>query len=516
VRTKKEISLLGLLAVLTSGGCTINPVTGQREFALVSAADEVAIGSTQYAPSRQMQGGDYVSDPALSRYVSEIGQKLGAVSDRALPYEFVVLNSSVPNAWALPGGKIAVNRGLLVELDSEAELAAVLGHEIVHAAARHGAQSMQRGILLQGAVLIAATATRSEDYSGLAVGAAGLGAQLINSRNGREAELESDRFGMMYMSRAGYDPSAAVTLQQTFLRLSEGRGEQSWISGLFASHPPSSERVEQNRATYAELPNSGELGQERYRVAIANLERERPGFAAYDSGRRALADGNLSAAEAAANEALVLLDDEGHVYSLLGDIAREKGNHDLALSQYQRAVALNRNYFYYHLGKAEAHMALGQDSLAQSEYVASISLLPTGTAYYGLGRIAERRGAPSAALVQYRRAAEVSGAGGDAARDAVVRLDLPTNPGQYLTVAGSLDSRGYLRVTVGNPTRYPVTGVQVRIRYLDASNRTNDISRTVPGTIPPNSGQQFGTGVGPLGPTQSYDAAIASARIVSQ
>ena len=140
-------------SVLVLAACTINPVTGDRELALISAADEVAIGEQQYAPSQQMQGGDYTLDPQLTAYVAEVGQSLAAVSDRALPYEFVVLNSSVPNAWALPGGKIAVNRGLLVELQSEAELAAVLGHEIVHAAARHGALAMQRGMLLQGALL---------------------------------------------------------------------------------------------------------------------------------------------------------------------------------------------------------------------------------------------------------------------------------------------------------------------------------------------------------------------------
>ena len=104
------------LALTVLGGCVINPVTGDRELALVSADQEIAIGEQQYEPSQQMQGGEYALDPALTAYVAEVGQKLAAVSDRQLPYEFVVLNSSVPNAWALPGGKIAVNRGLLTEL----------------------------------------------------------------------------------------------------------------------------------------------------------------------------------------------------------------------------------------------------------------------------------------------------------------------------------------------------------------------------------------------------------------
>ncbi len=158
--------LAPLLAAFT--GCVINPVTGNRELALVSADQEVAIGEQQYAPSRQMQGGDYALDPGLTTYVRGVGQKLAAVSDRELPYEFVVLNSSVPNAWALPGGKIAVNRGLLTELHSEAELAAVLGHEIVHAAARHGALAMQRGLLLQGALLATAVITQRDHDPGLA------------------------------------------------------------------------------------------------------------------------------------------------------------------------------------------------------------------------------------------------------------------------------------------------------------------------------------------------------------
>src|SRR5690606_24843525 len=255
-RSARLTALLGALVI--AGGCVINPVTGDRELALVSADQEIAIGEQQYLPSRQMQGGDYVVDRELTAYVSQVGQRLAAVSDRNLPHEFVGLNNSVPNAWALPAGKIAVNRGLLMELDNEAELAAVLGHEIVHAAARHGALAMQRGLLLQGVLVAASVATSDDDYSNLAVGAASIGAQLINQRHGRDAELESDLYGMRYMSKAGYDPRAAVSLQETFVRLSQGQGEQGWLAGLFASHPPSQERVERNRQTAAQLPMGGE------------------------------------------------------------------------------------------------------------------------------------------------------------------------------------------------------------------------------------------------------------------
>src|SRR5210317_1032321 len=128
----QKISIL-LLSTFALYGCAVNPVTGKNELSLISESQEISIGQKNYGPSRQMQGGDYNVNPELSVYVNTVGQKLARVSDRKLPYEFVVLNNSTPNAWALPGGKIAVNRGLLMSLENEAELAAVLGHEIVPA-----------------------------------------------------------------------------------------------------------------------------------------------------------------------------------------------------------------------------------------------------------------------------------------------------------------------------------------------------------------------------------------------
>ena len=163
----KPVALVfsALLAIAFVGGCTTNPVTGQQELALVSTEQEIALGRKNYGPYRQAEGGDYVLEPALTRYVNEVGQKLARVSDRKLPYEFSVINDSTPNAWALPGGKIAINRGLLVELGSEAELAAVLGHEIVHAAARHTAQGIQRGWLLDGTLMAAGIALGGQRLS---------------------------------------------------------------------------------------------------------------------------------------------------------------------------------------------------------------------------------------------------------------------------------------------------------------------------------------------------------------
>ena len=108
------------IVALALSACGVNPVTGKKEIQFISEAQEIKIGEQHYAPTKQSEGGDFDVLPDLTAYVNEVGQKLAAVADRQLPYEFVVLNNPVPNAWALPGGKIAMNVGLLSELKSEA------------------------------------------------------------------------------------------------------------------------------------------------------------------------------------------------------------------------------------------------------------------------------------------------------------------------------------------------------------------------------------------------------------
>ncbi len=511
---KPQLIVFSVAAVFTIlGGCVINPVTGDRELALVSADQEIAIGEQQYEPSQQMQGGEYELDPQLTAYVAGVGQKLAAVSDRQLPYEFVVLNSSVPNAWALPGGKIAVNRGLLTELSSEAELAAVLGHEIVHAAARHGALAMQRGLLLQAALLATQVAAQRSDYGGLTVGAANLGAQLLTMRNSREAELESDLYGMRYMAAAGYDPEAAVTLQETFVRLSEesgGRGGR--LATLFASHPPSEERVAKNRETAAMLAAGGDLGRERYQAAMARLRERQPAYDAYDEGRAALADDRPADAERSAQQALRLLPDEANIHALLGDIDLQERRYDDAARHYADAIARDDGFFYYHLQQGLAHRQLRQWEDARAALETSVRLLPTADAVYALGTLAEQRGDVQAALQYYMEAASSNSPAGQAAAEATVRLDLPNNPGRYIQARGGLDNSGQLVVEVANPTRVAVRDVIVAVRYADSQGALRELGRRI-NELPAGQATRFATGLGPFTSSQQFEVGVAGARV---
>ncbi|HEB97303.1 MAG TPA: peptidase M48 [Sedimenticola thiotaurini] len=386
---KRWIALASLLlSLLLLGGCATNPVTGERELSLVDRSSEVALGEKEYLPSRQQQGGDYVVDPALTRYVQRVGARLAAVADRDLPYEFVVVNDSTPNAWALPGGKIAVNRGLLTELRNEAELAAVLGHEIVHAAARHGAQSMERSVLLQAALLAAGVAAGASDNdnAALLLGAASVGAGLINQKYSRDAELEADHYGMIYMQRAGYDPQAAVALQQTFVRLAEGR-DQNWLTGLFASHPPSQERVEKNRQMARQLgAGKGRIGEAEYRRATARLRRDKPAYAAYDEGRKLLRKSPEKSLRLA-QKAIAIEPEEGLFHELLGDALTLLDRPREARRAYDRAVRLNDGFFRPYLKRGALEADLGEREAARRDLQRSQQLLPTRIARQLLDRL---------------------------------------------------------------------------------------------------------------------------------
>ncbi len=505
-----NISTVLIFAFLSA--CSVNPVTGKSEFVLMSEADEIRTGQQAYLPTQQSQGGVYDVDPALTAYVQNTGARLAEQAARPLPYEFVVLNNSVPNAWAMPGGKIAVNRGLLTELESEAELAAVLGHEIVHADARHSARQAARGVFSQVLVVAVAVTTSDSDYGNLAVGGAGVGAQFVNASYGRGDELESDYYGMQYMSRAGYDPEGAVKLQETFVRLSEGR-QSDWLNGLFASHPPSQERVDTNRATAAALPPGGTRGEDSFRLAMQKTMDAKPAYDAYDDGRKALADKNPDEALAHANTALDLFSEEANFHALRGDVRLLEENYESAVTNYTRAIDRRDDFFYYHLQRGLAKKELGQTDGAVTDLEHSVELLPTAPAYFSLGEIAAGRGQTGTAIEYFKIVAKAGGEYGAAATTELAKLELPTNPSGYIARRCDVDASGNLVVTVQNQTQLTVTGVQIAISYTDNAGRTRVARQAVRGQLPPGKLASVNTGLGPYG-GGSCPVEVVAAQIV--
>lgn len=412
-------TLTAFVVVAFLAGCSVNPVTGEKQLSLIPESQELSIGSEQYKPTQQTQGGRFYLDPELNLYVQEVGQKLAKVSDRPdLPYEFVVLNSGVPNAWALPGGKIAINRGLLTELEDEAQLASVLGHEIVHAAARHSVQRMQQGMLISAGVAGLGFALSDNEWAGLIMGGAAMGAQLALAQYSQGDELESDHYGIRYMKKAGYDPQAAVELQEVFVRLSEGRNT-SFLEGMFATHPPSQKRVRENQELVNKIGAGGYRGKDVYQKKLSFLRKRQPAYDAHDEAMKLASDDKLDQALAKVNEAIRIEPDEAAFYSLRGRIYKAQDKPEKADADFDKATSLYPEMFTYQLHSGLNALGLNKLDKAKTRLNKANETVPTSIAYLRLGDIAVKQNRRDDAIRYYSTAAE---AGGEIAEEAKQKL----------------------------------------------------------------------------------------------
>jgi predicted Zn-dependent protease len=246
----RRLLFLVLLFPLLSG-CSVNPVSGEQDFVLMSESQEIALGRQEH-PNILKQYGDY-TDAELQAYVEEVGQRLARRSHRSdLSYSFTVLDSMEVNAFALPGGYIYITRGLLAYLNSEAELAAVLGHEIGHITARHSVRRLSAATakdLGYNITSLFVPELRNEGVKQLF----GVLGQALISGYGREHELEADRLGAEYLARTGYDPEAMIGVirvlknQELFERqlAKEEQRQPRVYHGVFASHPDNDKRLKE-------------------------------------------------------------------------------------------------------------------------------------------------------------------------------------------------------------------------------------------------------------------------------
>jgi predicted Zn-dependent protease len=254
--------------------CQLVPTTGERAFIVLTWDQEMALGS-EAAPELEKEFGGPLDNLPVQAYVRTVGQRVAASAKHPdlpqLPYQFTVLNSDVVNAFALPGGPVYITRGLLENLKTEGQLAAVLAHEITHINSRHGSQQISRQMGIQ--VLLAAAAaaagrsesgakmaTQAEDLAKVVVG-------LINLKYSRGMESEADHFGLDYLAASGYDPREMVNLLNVFVSMGGARAPE-----LLSTHPNPETRVgaveEMIRAKY---PNrGGRVAEEEYRREVLN------------------------------------------------------------------------------------------------------------------------------------------------------------------------------------------------------------------------------------------------------
>lgn len=346
-------------------GCAVDPVTGRSQLSGMSEHEEISVDQKQ-SPFQFSSDYGKIQDRQLNQYIQRVGQELASRSHRPhMPFSFRGVNAAYINAYAFPGGSIAVTRGILVELENEAELAALLGHEIGHVNARHAAEqagkSMLSSLLLTGASI----ATSAAGYSGAAdmlQGFGQLGAGALLAHYSRENEREADSLGMQYMTRTGYNPEGMVGLMTILLE--NGKKKPSAVELMFSTHPMSQERYTFARqatdTTYKDLQNLP-LNKERFMDMTASLRPLKGAITAMQNASTALAKKQYTPAREQLDKALRIAPDD---YTALVMMAKYQFSRKKIVEAERYALKATRVY----PEEAQAHMVVGVCGIVGERY----------------------------------------------------------------------------------------------------------------------------------------------------
>lgn len=388
--------LIFLLLFLVS--CATNPVTGKRELMLVSESQELKLGKDA-SPSLNWEFGGQYRDPALESYLNKIVKSIWQNSERPhLPVKFYIQNTSLPNAFALPG-YVAITRGLLSDLENEAQFAAIMGHETGHVMARHTAQRLshvtlqQMGLAIGGAVL---KETRGADTL-LSIGA--MGTSLLLLKYSRAQEIQSDRLGVQYMAVLGYDPQEALNAHE-MLELSvdnylkkqgKSRSKDSLINNLMSTHPRTEVRLEEIQAMIDELPAhsikaDGKFSS-RFQSSLTGIKEINKVYFIYDEAENYYKQGNFKAAEQKLNNAIVFNDKQAPFYNLSGFVKLQQKNFTEAKKLFNKALSIYPGYQPSIYGLGLVHYYQKDYKTAIQEFKKSIGLYPNHAgSHFGTGK----------------------------------------------------------------------------------------------------------------------------------
>ncbi|MFC1497072.1 M48 family metalloprotease, partial [Verrucomicrobiota bacterium] len=307
ISRRKFMALSAISGTAVVSGCATNPVSGRRQFMIPSESDEINLDK-QVAPHQFSADYGAVQDQALNRYISDVGGKMAKLTHRDhMPYNFRVLNTVVVNGYTFPAGSIGLARGLMLSMENEAQLAAVLGHELGHVNWRHGSERMSKTMLAQlGVGLLAAWAeTANDNLTDIAAVGGMLTSAVFLSHYSRQDEREADATGMDYMVKAGHNPKGMIGLMDVFVKLHKSK--PNVVETLFSTHPMSDERYSTAVGNADQLYQPAKnfpVNRERYMDHTAKLRKNRGAIEAIQSGGRAMMKKKNTDAEAFFSKAL--------------------------------------------------------------------------------------------------------------------------------------------------------------------------------------------------------------------
>jgi predicted Zn-dependent protease len=403
-------------------GCQENPVTGKKQLVLISQEQEIEQGNQIYPVATQLSHGETPHRETQS-FVETVGGGLARSSERPdLPWQFNVVDHNDPNAYSLPGGKVSFTRGLFSRLSSEDQVAAVLGHEIGHVAARHAVSAASRQALIGLVISVSGSVLqgRRNQGPGAILMAERAGAALLLTKYSRDQERQADELGMKYMAKAGYNPKAFVEVMQILERAQER--EPSRLEALLASHPLTTERI----ATAEQRLASGFVEEQKRDMRAADFDRaaapiraEMPAFVLADEARKLVEKQETAAAVQRLEHAVAMVPESPILNALWSDSLYDLG-------QYARSEQISArapNLYYGRLVNGAANWRLKNDREALASLELAEKLVPgTVLVAYFRGRVEEDLGDRDAAAADYVKVAKATQGQGPYGQYALTRL----------------------------------------------------------------------------------------------
>lgn len=458
----RSLALFFLIILLT--GCSYHQRNSHRVVSVTPGTDPTQ-NHKNFKYSQQAYGGVYTLDPALTQYLNELTQKIVAHSlNPHINCEIVLVNSSIPNIWSFPDRYIAITRGLLEELENEAELVGVLCHEISHLNAGDGKTNIQKIILNAGPIKLD---VRNNHYvSDFAVGPLGSGSGLITLKYDTQAEVKADHNSLILMQQMGYTTQALIDFQRR-LHIYKATQNPNWLGGYIAKHPLTDYQLSQSSQSHQHFPHNGSYETSTFNEHLSYLKSQKEVYDQLDLGYKALLSSKFNEAIRLATEGYRLQPEETHFLLLKAKAEAKLGYMTTALKTLNHAIKQNPYYFDLYLQRGFVKEQLDDWEGTCNDLERSLTLLPTAEAYYALGEIDFSKDRQAEAIEYFRKASISASPGGRKALQRLKDLGLSLSGIQMIEVKPFFTDTGHINLEIQNKGPTIARSIVVDVEQLN-------------------------------------------------
>ena len=420
----RKIILLLTAFLILSCAKTYDPLTGKEVFTLLPTSKEIKIGKI-YVPLAIDENDGRYPDKEVQKYIRNLGQKIAEHTPRKLKYEFYLVNTDVVNAFALPGGFIFVNRGLVLSLDKEDELAGVIAHELAHVNARHHAKFLEKIYGMNILLSLAGIFAYQSRYGDVLMQFGKIGAQLISLKWSRDQEREADRLGVKFAYDSGYDPQGLLDTFKIFKKLGKVK-QPEWL----LTHPLPDTRIKEVEKLISKLNLNKKLIKDtpEFHRIKKKLKETSPSFELYYKAKKELAKKKKLKALELLNKSLKLFPNNNASLTLKAFILLSEDKFEEGTKLAAKAAKLDSLFFKPHFFAGYGYFKLKKYNQSIKFLEKAKELIPDfPDVYYFLGRDYEAIGKVMKAIENYKTALKITDGKRGWEKDAQRRLNKLTN-----------------------------------------------------------------------------------------